>query len=283
MVLLIAGLLTASQSWAADMLSGRQPDLILDATLPAQPSITAHLPVIGTATGAAIIVCPGGGYGGLTMGPEGHDTAAWFAEHGVAGIVLKYRLPVAHGADHGAPLEDAHHAITMVRAHAAEWGIDAHRVGILGYSAGGHLASTAGTHFDGATRPDFMLLIYPVITMGEHGSGGTRTNLLGPHPDPTLVAFYSNELQVTKDTPPAFLVHAEDDHGVSPLNSVNFYLAMQAAGVPVELHVYETGDHGMKSGAGWGIGGPTKNIASSWPDRAIEWMRQRGVLGHAAP
>ncbi len=281
--LALTGLLGAGGACAAEALSGLQPDLILDAALPAQPSITAHLPAPGKATGAAIIICPGGGYGGLTMGSEGHDTAAWFAERGVAGIVLKYRLPVAHGADHGAPLEDAHHAITAARAHAAEWGIDAHRLGILGYSAGGHLAATAGTHFDAATRPDFMLLIYPVITMGEHGHGGSRANLLGPHPDPALVAYYSNELHVTKDTPPAFLVHANDDHGVSPLNSVDFYVAMQAAGVPAELHVYETGDHGMKSGAGYGIGGPTKNIASSWPDRAVEWMKQRGLLGKVTP
>ena len=267
---------------AAGPLAGIQAEIVLDPALADKPTITVHLPEAAQRTGAAIIVCPGGGYGGLSMGSEGHDTAAWFAQRGVAGIVLKYRLPGKPGNDHTMPLSDAHSAIRSVRQHAAEWGIDPHRVGILGYSAGGHLASTAGTHFDEDTRPDFMLLIYPVISMGEFGHGGSRTNLLGAHPDPELVKLYSNELQVTKATPPAFLAHSNDD-GVSVLNSVNFYLALQRAGVPAELHVYASGGHGMKGGAGWGIGGATKDIASSWPDRAIDWMRQRGLLHSASP
>ena len=254
------------------------PEIVLFPEAVDKPSITPHLPEAARRTGAAVIVCPGGGYGGLTMDSEGHDTARWLAEHGVAGIVLKYRLPSKPQNSHKSPLEDAQAAIRTVRKHAVAWGIDPRRVGMLGYSAGGHLAATAGTHFDAEIRPDFMLLIYPVISMGEFGHGGSRQNLLGPHPDPGLVKFYSNEQQVTSRTPPTFLAHASDDSGVSPRNSVEFYLALLEAGVPAELHVYERGGHGLKGGAGWGIGGPSRTISGTWPQRALEWMRQRGLL-----
>jgi acetyl esterase/lipase len=254
-------------------------EIILSPELTDKPVIYVHLPKPDHNTGAAIIVCPGGGYAGLTMDSEGNDTAQWFADRGVAGIVLKYRLPGKPGNKHSSPLEDAHAAIRMVREHATEWHIDPHRLGILGYSAGGHVASTAGTHFDAATRPDFMLLIYPVITMtGEYVHAGSRANLLGHHPDPALVKFYSNELQVTKNTPPTFIAAASDDTTVSPMNSVNFYVALLKAGVPAELHIYTAGEHGLKGGIGWGIGGPSKSVSSTWPDRAIEWMKQRGIV-----
>jgi acetyl esterase/lipase len=243
-----------------------------------KPSIFVYLPEASKRTGAALVICPGGGYGNLSIGCEGHDTARWFAAQGIAGIVLKYRLPNRPYNAHGDPLEDAHAAIRTVRKQAGHWGIDPRRVGILGFSAGGHLASTAATHFDADTRPDFALLIYPVITMGEYTHGGSRRNLLGPNPDPALVKFYSNELHVTAQTPPTFLAHASDDRGVSARNSVDFYVALLKAGVPAELHVYERGDHGLKGGAGWGIGGPSRSISSTWPQRALEWMRQRGLL-----
>ncbi|HYG77695.1 MAG TPA: alpha/beta hydrolase [Planctomycetota bacterium] len=258
-------------------------EIVLTPDAKDKASIFIHLPAPEKRTGAAIVICPGGGYGGLTMGSEGHDTAKWFVEHGVAGIVLKYRLPGKPGHSHNTPLDDAHAAIKTVRAKAAEWNIDPRRVGILGYSAGGHLASTAGTHFDVQTRPDFVLAIYPVITMGEYTHGGSKKNLLGAQPDPELVKFYSAELNVTKETPPTFLAHAGDDRGVNAMNSVNFYSALLKANVPAELHVYERGDHGLKGGAGYGIGGATKSISSTWPDRAIEWMRQRGLLEARPP
>ncbi len=238
-----------------------------------------HLAKPDRRTGAAIVICPGGGYAGLTMTSEGHDTAEWFAARGVAGIVLQYRLPGVHGHTHASPLQDAHAAITVVRQRAAEWGIDPHRVGILGYSAGGHLASTAGTHFDENTRPDFMLLIYPVITMtGEYAHAGSRDKLLGPHPAENLVKFYSNELQVTKETPPAFIAAAGDDSTVNVMNSVGFYVALLHAKVPADLHIYTVGEHGLKGGLGWGIGGPSRSVSSTWPDRAIEWMQQRNLF-----
>jgi acetyl esterase/lipase len=268
----------AGLACAADVRAETLPEIVLFPDAPDKPSITVHLPEPARRTGTAVIVCPGGGYGGLTMGSEGHDTARWFAAQGVAGIVLKYRLPNKPQNSHKAPLEDAQAAIREVRGHAAQWGIDPRRVGILGYSAGGHLASTAGTHFDAQTRPDFMLLIYPVITMGEFTHGGSRQNLLGGKPDPALVKFYSNEQQVTSRTPPTFLAHASDDGGVSARNSVDFYIALLKAGVPAELHVYERGGHGLKGGAGWGIGGESRTISGTWPQRALEWMRQRRLL-----
>jgi acetyl esterase/lipase len=243
------------------------------------PAIFVHLPAPDHRTGAAVIICPGGGYSGLTLDSEGHDTAQWFADQGVTGIVLKYRLPNQHGSTHASPLEDAHAAILTVRERAANWGIDPHRVGILGYSAGGHVASTAGTHYDANTRPDFMMLIYPVITMtGEYAHAGSRANLLGKHPDPDLVKLYSNELQVTRDTPPAFIAMANDDTTVNPMNGILFYSALHDAGVSVELHMYQVGGHGLKGGAGWGIGGNSRSISSTWPLRAMEWMKQRKLL-----
>jgi acetyl esterase/lipase len=243
-----------------------------------KPTIYVHLPTEEKRNGAAVVICPGGGYGGLSMESEGHATARWLNEFGVAGIVLKYRLPGKNGNTHDMPLADAHAAIRLVRQHAAEWKIDPKRVGVMGYSAGGHLASTAGTHYDAETRPDFLLLIYPVITMGEFTHGGSKHNLLGKDPSPELVKLYSNELQVTKDTPPTFLAHASDDRGVNVRNSVDFYLALYRNGVPAELHVYEVGNHGLKGGAGYGIGGPSKAVASTWTDRAYDWMKQRGLL-----
>lgn len=248
------------------------------------PTLTISLPPKDKANGAAVIVCPGGGYGGLAFGYEGVDIAKWLNDHGVAGFVLKYRHR-GTGYGHPTPLHDAQRAIRLVRAEAKKYGVDPSRIGILGFSAGGHLASTAATHFDAgnpeakdqidrvSSRPDFAILCYPVISFTtEHTHTGSRKNLLGENLDPKLVETYSNELQVTPETPPTFLWHTDGDTGVVPENSVLFYLALRKAKVPAELHIYEQGRHGLGLAAG-SIG------AESWPDQCIAWMKGRGLLG----
>jgi acetyl esterase/lipase len=214
--------------------------------------------------------------------------AEWFNSFGVAGFVLKYRLaPEYH---HPAPMLDAQRALRIVRAKAAEWRVDPHRVGVMGFSAGGHLASTVATHYDAGRpdsadpidrqncRPDFAVLAYPVITMRDFGHGGSKKNLLGDNPDPKLVQSLSNESQVNKATPPCFLFHTSADTAVLPENSIAFYLALHKAGVPAELHIYEKGKHGL------GLGTKDPKIASvlgTWPQRLYDWMRLDGLL--AAP
>jgi acetyl esterase/lipase len=240
------------------------------------PSVTVYLPPAGKETGAAVVVCPGGGYGHLAIDHEGHQVAAWLNGFGVAGIVLQYRIaPKYH---HPAPIQDAQRAIRYVRAHAKEWKIDPAKVGILGFSAGGHLASTAGTHFDKGNpdatdpidrlscRPDFQVLVYPVISLvAPYGHMGSRNNLLGKSPDAKLVESLCNDKQVTADTPPAFLTHTKEDKGVPYENSKLFFEACKAAGVPAELHLYDKGAHGL------GLG--PKNLEfSQWPARCEEWL-----------
>lgn len=229
---------------------------------------------------AAIIVLPGGGYSHLAN-HEGAPVAEWLASLGITAFVLKYR----HGPRyrHPSPLLDAAQAIRTVRARAVEWGLDQNRIGILGFSAGGHLASTIGTHFDSgkpagadeiervSSRPDLMILIYPVISMREFTHAGSRRMLLGENPSPELVALLSNDEQVTKDTPPAFIVHTADDAGVPVENSLRFAAALRKARVPVEIHVYEHGPHGF------GLGGKDP-ILSSWPQRCAEWLRTHGFV-----
>ncbi len=248
------------------------------------PTLTISLPPKDKANGAAVIVCPGGGYGGLAFGYEGVDVAKWLNDHGVAGFVLKYRHR-GTGYGHPTPLGDAQRAIRLVRAEAKKYGVDPSRIGILGFSAGGHLSASAATHFDAgdkqakdpidrvSSRPDFAILCYPVISFTtEHTHKGSRKNLLGENPDPKLVESYSNELQVTPETPPTFLWHTDGDTGVVPENSVLFYLALRKAKVPAELHIYEQGRHGLGLAAG-AIG------AESWPEQCIAWMKGRGLLG----
>jgi acetyl esterase/lipase len=245
-----------------------------------QPSITVYEPE--HASGLAIVVCPGGGYGGLAVDHEGKQVADWLTSHGITACVLRYRLAPKYR--HPAPLQDVQRAIRTVRSRAADWGIDPNRIGVLGFSAGGHLASTAGTHFDSGNRdaddpidriscrPDFMVLAYPVISFTtSHVHSGSRRNLLGDTPDEALVESLSNEKQVTKDTPPTFLVHTNEDAGVPPENSVLFYLALRKAGVPAELHIYEKGRHGL------GLGGGDAAFAT-WPAHCITWLRVRGLL-----
>jgi acetyl esterase/lipase len=248
-----------------------------------KPSLTIYLPPQNKATGAAVVICPGGGYGHLAMDHEGHQVAQWLNSLGVAGFILKYRHR-GTGYGHPAPLQDAQRAIRMVRSRAKEWSVRPDRIGIMGFSAGGHLASTAGTHFDkgkpdaadpvdrASCRPDFMVLVYPVISFTEPFTHvGSRKNLLGENPDPKLVESLSNEKQVTAETPPTFLVHTNEDPGVPAENSVAFYLALRRAKVPAEMHIYAKGPHGF------GLGKKGEPMAT-WPDRCVDWMRGRGLL-----
>ena len=255
---------------------GRTPDDI--------PTLTVFLPPAAQAVGTGIVICPGGGYGHLAMDHEGHDVAKWLNGKGVAAFVLRYRLP-AKGYRHPIPLLDAQRALRLVRSKASEWQIKTDRVGTIGFSAGGHLASTVGTHFDPgqpnaadpvdrlSCRPDFLVLGYPVIAFASAFTHrGSKNNLLGPKPDPKLVASLSNETQITKDTPPTFLFHAHDDRGVSPRNSIEFYLGLLRAKVPAEMHIYAKGGHGF------GIGRKGTQAAETWQDRFADWLRRRGLL-----
>jgi len=251
-----------------------------------EASIIVYHPEPGKSNGSAVIICPGGGYSGESTIKEGHDVAKWFASFGVTGIVLKYRLPRADGITEKdkAPLSDAQRAIRHIRSKAAEWGLKPNQIGIMGFSAGGNLAVNAGTHFDAGNaqstdaveqlscRPDFMVLIYPVVSMAfDLTHMGSRMNLLGPHPDTTKVIYYSGEQNVTAETPPTFLVHASDDRTVKTENSINFYLAIHKFGTPVEMHIYEKGGHGFGMNQ-------TTGTALSWPDRLKGWMEQRKLL-----
>lgn len=247
------------------------------------PSIEVRLPSRGNATGQAVIVCPGGGYGGLAYDWEGTDIAGWLNSRGIAAIILRYRLPVDGDVAHQkwlCPLLDAQRAIRFTRAHAAEWAVNPAKVGIMGFSAGGHLASTAGTHFDAgdptaadpidrfSSRPDFLVLVYPVITMMKYTHAGSRENLLGKNPSEALERQYSNELHVTAQTPPTFLVQAGDDETVPVQNSLLFYEALLAHKVPAELHVYPHGGHGFSLALG-------KGRLQDWPRLCARWLADR--------
>ncbi|MBD0369058.1 MAG: alpha/beta hydrolase [Flavisolibacter sp.] len=246
-----------------------------------QPDIAVYLPAKRNATGQAVVVCPGGGYGVLAYDWEGTDVAKWLNANGIAAAVLKYRLPNSKSnvVPHLSPLMDAKRAIRLVRAHADQWNIKRDKVGVMGFSAGGHLASTLGTHFDGgdskatdsverfSSRPDFMILMYPVISMSKNIMHvGSRNNLIGDQPDTALARLYSNELQVTKETPPTFLVHATDDTGVPVENSLLFYQALKDKGVSAEMHLYPYGGHGFGLAVGRGY-------LQTWTDRCIDWLR----------
>jgi acetyl esterase/lipase len=248
-----------------------------------KPTLTVFQPPADKANGTAVVICPGGGYGHLAKDHEGKQVAEWFNARGVTAFMLLYRLAPRYR--HPAPLQDAHRAIRTVRAQAKEWNINPDRVGILGFSAGGHLASTAGTHFDAgksdaedpieriSCRPDFLILCYPVITLeAPHAHMGSRKNLLGKDSDdPKLVEHLSNDKHVTDKTPPTFLFHTDADKGVVPENSILFYLALKKAKVPAELHIYEKGPHGV------GLA-PKDAILGTWPDRLNGWLEGRGLL-----
>jgi acetyl esterase/lipase len=248
-----------------------------------KPALTVYLPKGPNVTRTGVVIAPGGGYKELAIAKEGSNYALWLNERGVAAFVLQYRLgPKYH---YPVELEDAQRAIRMVRAHAGEYGVDADKVGMWGSSAGGHLTATAGTHFDAGnasaadvverqgSRPDFLILAYPVITFEEPQlHRGSKQYLLGDDPDPKLVALLSDETQVTKETPPAFLFSTTDDKTVPVMNSVMFYSALVSAGVPAEMHLFQHGGHG----AGLAAANPDLSV---WPELLAKWMRERGYMG----
>ncbi len=230
----------------------------------------------------AIIVCPGGGYGNLATDHEGEQVARWLMQAGIVPVVLHYRH--APNYRHPAPLSDALRAVRTVRSRALEWGIAPDRIGMMGFSAGGHLVATAGTLFDEgdtaaadpvariSSRPDFLVLVYPVITLDDpFAHAGSRRNLLGENPSPELLKRMSPEKQVTALTPPAFLVHSTEDTGVPSQNSVLFYLALRAAGAPAEMHIYAKGPHGF----GLALKDP---VLGTWPNHLLAWLRAMSLL-----
>ncbi len=215
--------------------------------------------------GMAVIMCPGGGYARLAMNHEGHDMAPWFNTQGITYVVLKYRMPNGHNE---VPFSDVEQAIRLVRQHAAEWNINPAKVGIMGASAGGHLASTLATHYTSKeTRPDFQILLYPVITMDANFThAGSRENLITKNPSADLIAKYSNELQVNAQTPQAFIALSSDDKAVLPQNSINYYLALLKHNVPATMHIYPTGGHG------WGFR-DNFTYKRQWTDELEKWLR----------
>ena len=246
----------------------------------AAPTITVYRPAPEKATGTAMVICPGGGYGGLVTGGEGHGIAKWLDEHGIAGIVLEYRLPRGRAF---VPLLDAQRAIRTVRFNAKTWGINPGRIGIIGFSAGGHLASTAGTHFDDgdakatdpiervSCRPDFAILVYPVVTLvGPHANTHSKNNLLGSTPKPELEVLFSNEKQVTAKSSPMFLAHAKDDTIVTPDNSQMLYEALKAKGVAAEYLELPSGGHGLN-----GYKGP---MWDAWQTKSLEWLAAQKLV-----
>ncbi len=241
------------------------------------PALHPYLPYPRTAGGAAVVVFPGGGYGHLAQDHEGVQIGRWFSQAGVAAFIVHYRH--APGYQHPVPLQDAQRAIRTVRARAEEWRVDPACIGVMGFSAGGHLAATTGTLFDNgdadaadpvdqiSSRPDFMILAYPVIALeGPYGHMGSRRNLLGEEPDEALVKRMSPHLQVTGDTPPAFLFHTSTDTGVPPQNSVLMYLALREANVPAEMHIFAEGPHGV------GLASDSAALGG-WGDLCLDWMR----------
>ncbi|MBC8290770.1 MAG: alpha/beta hydrolase [Planctomycetes bacterium] len=225
--------------------------------------------------GTAIVICPGGGYGGHAIQPEGHGIARWLNEHGITGVVLKYRLPKGRS---GVPVSDGQRAIQMTRLHSKEWAVDSSKAGIMGFSAGGHLASTCATQFSTgdpkakdphermSARPDFAILVYPVITMGTHTHGGSRRNLLGKEPSPELTKAFSSGLRVTAQTPPTFLAHAVDDKPVPPVNSELFHKALKAKKVKTKYLELPNGGHGLN-----GYKGPSWD---AWQKQSLEWLAE---------
>jgi len=288
LVLAFTGLGLVVAWLTADVLAAGEPIRLWSGAAPGAlgknpqdiPTLTPYLPEAGQTTGAAIVICPGGGYGGLA-GHEGKDYALYLNRLGVVGFVLEYRLG-SHGYRHPVMLGDAARAVRLVRARSAEWGVDPQRIGIMGSSAGGHLASTLVTHFDvgdpsaedpvdrHSSRPDLGILCYAVITLGEFTHQGSKRNLLGPEPSDDLVEFLSNERQVTSETPPCFVWHTWEDRGVPVENSLLFAAALRRAGVPFALHVYERGRHGI------GLQDkPPFEAVHPWAKDLAFWLRQK--------
>lgn len=250
------------------------------------PTLSVYRPAASKANGTSVIVCPGGGYAVLAWDWEGTEVARWLNSLGITAFVLKYRLPARESAEcrDKVALMDAQRAIRLVRSKATQWQLDPSRVGIMGFSAGGHLASTAATHFDAGdpqaslavetfgSRPDFAILMYPVVSMDTRTAHmGSRRNLLGENPEEARWKYFSNERQVTAETPPTILIHADSDAGVVPENSVDFYLALRQHGVPAALHIYEKGGHGFAFAQ-------DRGASRGWPTVCEGWLEDRGLL-----
>ena len=247
------------------------------------PSLTVFLPAAEKATGTAVLICPGGGYTALAFDHEGFAIARWLNDNGIAGIILKYRLPsdlIMKDKSVG-PLQDAQEAIRIIRRRAAEWKINPRKVGVIGFSAGGHLASTLSTHFSEkvydvkdttGARPDFSLLIYPVISFDASFTHmGSRNNLIGKDPSDDAIKRFSNEMQISVRTPPAFIVHSADDNVVPVKNSLVYFEGLVKNKIPAEMHVFQKGGHG------YGLAVNT-STQSSWPELCIKWMKAQGIL-----
>ncbi len=239
------------------------------------PTLTAYLPPKDKATGAAVMICPGGGYSLLAASHEGSDVARWFNDMGVAAFVLKYRLPNPDimTNQQEVPLMDAMQGMTLIRQNANRYGIDPGKIGVMGFSAGGHVAATLATHYhqgpkaSETAKPNFAILLYPVVTFGEKAHTGSRDKLLGKlNTSSEMIAYYSNELQVTNQTPPTFLVHSEDDKAVPVQNSIDYYLACLKNGVPAEMHLYPTGGHG------YGLRTAKFGSLNTWPEACKAWL-----------
>lgn len=267
--------------------AGLEPERFVDGRISrvADPTLTVYPPAVDRANGSAVIICPGGGYERLAIVREGEQHARWLSSLGVTAFVLKYRM---REFGHPAPLQDVLRAVRLLRSQASTYGLRPERIGVMGSSAGGHLAASAGTLFDhslGRTgnaldtvsaRPDFLMLMYPVIALeGPAAHAGSRSALLGPSPTAAEIALMSVARQVTARTPPTLLIHTQDDAAVPVENSILFYQALTRAKVPAEMHLYEHGEHGMGQRTGLGN-------ASLWPRRAEEWLRARGLLDAAS-
>lgn len=246
------------------------------------PVIYVFLPPAEKATGTAVLICPGGGYGGLAFSHEGFAIAKWLNDNGIAGIIMKYRLPsdlIMKDKSVG-PLQDAQEAMRIIRRHTSEWKLNPRKIGVIGFSAGGHLASTLSTHYaekvyqptdTTSARPDFSLLIYPVISFdASFTHSGTRNNLIGDNPSEEAVRHFSNELQITDNTPPAFLVHSADDKAVPIKNSIVYFEGLQKYSIPSELHIFQKGGHG------YGLS-VDKGTQSAWPVLCIRWLKELGL------
>jgi len=246
-----------------------------------EPTISVFLPPAEKATGTAVLICPGGGYGVLAFDHEGFAIARWLNENGIAGIILKYRLPsdlIMEDKSVG-PLQDAQEAMRIIRRNAPDWNINPGKIGVIGFSAGGHLASTLSTHYaekvydvpdTASARPDFSLLIYPVISFnGSIAHAGSRRNLIGENPSYDAIRHFSNELQITAKTPPAFLVHSADDNAVPFKNSIVYSEGLQRNNIPVEMHIFHKGGHGY----GLSVNNGTQ---SAWPELCMKWLKAMG-------